>query len=373
MQPIKVLHIYAGNLFGGLENLLVSLAALRGLCPQIEPEFALCFEGRLSSELRATGATVHHLGKVRFSRPWTVWAARMRLRTILENSRPDAVICHECWPHNLAASEVRRFGATLAFWMHGWVVGSWLEKRAKKYPPDYAVTTSRYSASMLPQLFPGVPSGVIHPIIAPPQFDHETTRRSYREKLQVQPSDVVVAVTSRIVRYKGHDLLLKALGKLREIPNWILWIAGDPQRPEEEVYLMELRTLATDLGIDARIHFLGQRTDIPQVLAGADIHCQPNRGAEPFGLAFVEALYARLPVVTTRIGGAIEIVDDTCGRLVGPNDVEALATVLKELIIDQATRQNLGKGGPPKARALCDPTTNLARLAELLAIAIAPK
>ena len=61
-------------------------------------------------------------------------------------------------------------------------------------------------------------------------------------------------------------------------------------------------------------------TDVPRLLAAADIHCQPNISPEPFGIAFIEALAAGLPVVTSAIGGAIEIVDDTCGRLVPASD-----------------------------------------------------
>jgi len=366
---LKALHIYAGNLFGGLENLLVSMAALRGLCPQLEPHFALCFEGRLSKELRAAGATVHLMGDVRFSRPWTVWKARRRLCCILEEINPDAVICHECWPHVLAAPEVRRHDSALVFWMHGWVLGGWLERLAKKHPPDRAITTSHYSASMLPRLFPGVTSDVIHPIVAAPQIDRDAARRRTREEFQTPLDSVVIAATCRIVRYKGHDLLLKALGRLRDTPGWVLWVAGAPQRTGEKAYLAQLRAKAGELGILERIRFLGERPDIPEILAGVDIHCQPNTGAEPFGIAFVEALYAGVPVVTTGIGGALEIVDETCGRLVNLNDPDALANTLKELISDDVMRRRLSAGGPARARTLCDPAVNLARLQEALAAA----
>ena len=81
----------------------------------------------------------------------------------------------------------------------------------------------------------------------------------------------------------------------------------------------------------------------------ADIHCQPNTGPEPFGIAFVEALYAGLPVVTTRLGGALEIVNETCGVLVPPGDAGALAAALRRLIADPAERSRLGRAGPARA------------------------
>src|SRR5579872_6438503 len=52
---IRVLHVAAGKLYGGVETLLVTLARYHKLCPEMEPEFAVCFEGRLAEELRATG------------------------------------------------------------------------------------------------------------------------------------------------------------------------------------------------------------------------------------------------------------------------------------------------------------------------------
>ena len=97
------------------------------------------------------------------------------------------------------------------------------------------------------------------------------------------------------------------------LSGWVCWTAGGAQRPAEAAYLAELRQTAARLGIAERVRFLGQRTDVPHLLAAADVHCQPNTGPEPFGLAFVEALAAGRPVVTTALGGALEIVDETCG------------------------------------------------------------
>ena len=79
---------------------------------------------------------------------------------------------------------------------------------------------------------------------------------------------------------------------------------GGAQRSHEAVYLAELRQAADRAGIGDRVRFLGQRTDVPDLLAAADVFCQPNTGPEPFGIAFVEALYAGLPVVTRRWRGA---------------------------------------------------------------------
>jgi glycosyltransferase involved in cell wall biosynthesis len=105
---------------------------------------------------------------------------------------------------------------------------------------------------------------------------------------------------------------------------------------------------------------------VPALLTAADIHCQPNTAPEPFGIAFVEALFAGIPVVTTRLGGAVEIVNDTCGVLVPPGDPTALATALEELISNDANRESLGSNGPARAAGLCDVRARMRDLVGLL-------
>jgi glycosyltransferase involved in cell wall biosynthesis len=132
------------------------------------------------------------------------------------------------------------------------------------------------------------------------------------------------------------------------------------------VYVLSVRRAVTAAGLEPRVRFTGERADIARLAAAADIYCQANRDPEPFGVAFVEALGAGLPVVTTAAGGAPEIVADDCGRLVAPGDAAALTTALRELIGSADLRRALGGRGPARARALSDAPTQLARLVEML-------
>jgi glycosyltransferase involved in cell wall biosynthesis len=366
---MRVLHVYAGNLFGGVETLLVTLAQHRALCPSMQPEFALCFEGRLSDELRAAGGVVHALGSVKVSRPWTVWRARRRLGRLLADSRYDAVLCHSCWPHAVFAPVVRAHGLPLVFWSHDIPAGdSWLERRAARTPPDLVLANSRITQAALPRLFPGVPSRVLYcPVAAPPPVpDRDQLRRSVRQSVNTPTDAVVIVQCSRLESLKGHDLLLQALGRLREIPGWVCWIIGGAQRPHEREYLDHLERQANALAIRRQVQFLGQRPDVPRLLAAADIHCQPNTGPEAFGIAFVEALHAGLPLVTTALGGALEVVDDGCGFLVPPRDDEALASTLGRLIQDPGLRHWLGTAGPARAKSLCAPEAQIPKLKDFI-------
>jgi glycosyltransferase involved in cell wall biosynthesis len=364
---MRVLHVNAGNLYGGIETLLVTLARERSLCPDLQPGFALCFEGRLARELRTTGVPVGMLGAARVRYPWTILAVRRRLAALLETERPDVVVTHGAWSHAVAAPVVRRSATVLAHWVHTPPSGEhWLERWARRTPPDVVIANSLFTAASVARLFPRVFMAVVYaPVSAPPAAIRQR-RTALRASLGAAEDAVVIVIACRLEHWKGHLLLVEALGRLRDDPRWTAWIAGGPQRRDEQIYLDEIRAAAARAGILPRLRFLGQRTDVPELLAAADIHCQPNAGAEPFGLAFIEALHAGLPVVTTAIGAAAEIVDASCGILV-PADAGALATSLERLVAAPAERVRLGAAGPARARALCDPAARLAELHDALA------
>ena len=237
--------------------------------------------------------------------------------------------------------------------MHDPAVGHWLERLAARTPPALVVANSAYTAGTLPRLFPGVPQAII-PCAVPPSAvaDPAAARAAARRELGAADGAVVVLMACRLERWKGHPELIAALGRLRDRPGWMAWIAGGPQRPGESEYLARLRADAEAAGVADRVRFLGQRGDVPRLLAAADIHSQPNAGPEPFGIAFVEAMHAGLPVVATAHGGAIEVVGPDCGVLVPPGDVGALAEALGRLIADPraaraARRRRPGAGAGP--------------------------
>lgn len=365
---MRVLHLYAGNLYGGIETYLVALAKTQALLPQMQHEFALCFSGRLSAELQDAGAVVHQLGTVQIRKVWTVWNARSRLKTVLEQGHFDLVICHACWVQTVFGVVVKAHQLPLVFYCHDVLSGqSWLERLAKWATPDLIVANSRYTQSNLGIVYPGIASEVIYcPVLSSKAFDRATIRSQVRSQLQTSEEQVVIVQACRLEPWKGHRSLIAALGRLKHVPNWQIWIAGGAQRPHEQVYLASLQSEIETLGIADRVKFLGQRSDVPQLLAAADIHCQPNSSGEPFGIAFIEALYAGLPVVTTAIGAASEIVNKTCGFLAPVGDVDALTQVLERLITNAEARDRLSRNSCDRAAFLCDPLQQLKKLQSVL-------
>ena len=361
---MKLLHIYSGNLYGGIETLLATLGRRRDLCPELEPTVALCFDGRLSRELTAAGVNVVRLPPPRASRPLSVRRARRALAATLARDSFDCVVCHAAWSQAFFGGVVRRAGLPLVFWAHDAATGKhWTERLAKRVTPDLVICNSAYTDVSLASMYPRVESVVIaNPVELERVSLSADDRRTLRRSLETNESSVVIVQTSRLEAWKGHAVLIDALGRLEARKDWTCWIAGGAQRPHEIAYAAALRAQVARLGIDDRVRWLGERQDIRQLLAAADIHCQPNVGAEPFGIAFVEALASGLPVVATAAGGALDIVDDSCGRLVPPGDPSALATALSRLVDDAALRHRLADAAPARARQISDPSTQLHRL-----------
>jgi len=366
---MRVLHVYSGNLYGGIEAILAALARARSIEPALQHEFALCFEGRLASELACAGAIVHQLAEVRASRPGTVRRARQALRSLLTARSFDAALCHAPWSQAMFGGVVRRAGVPLVFWAHDVMTGRhWTERWARRTAPDLVICNSRFTASTLPRLYPGAQAEVVYaPVdVEAARLTAEDTH-AIRESLDTSDHAIVIVQASRSEAWKGHALLLEALAQLKNVPGWVWWQVGGAQRRSEGVFLSELQVAAERAGMTDRVRFVGQRHDVPRLLAAADIHCQPNTGPEPFGIAFVEALAAGLPVVTTAIGGAVEIVDDSCGVLVPAGDALALASALRRMILEAPDRARLAQAAPARARQLCSPAVQVRRLASILA------
>lgn len=365
---MRVLHVYSGNMYGGVESHLVALARHQDLCPVMESHFALCFEGRLSLELTGAGGRIHLLGNVRVSRPATVWRARRALRTLLQRNSFDVVICHLAWSQAIFGPVVRAARLPLVFWLHGATGGRhWSERWARRTPPDLALCNSHFTASTLPHMFPRVRSEVVYCLTSLPERSAPAADRvATRAELDTPENATVIVQVSRMEASKGHSVHLEALSLISDLPNWVCWQVGGVQRSHEIKYCKDLKSNAAQLGIADRVRFLGQRTDVPNLLAAADVYCQPNTSPEGFGLTFIEALNARLPVVTTAIGGAEEIINHTCGFLVPPNDPRALASTLRELIVNQSLRAKLGAAGPSRAEKICDLAAQMAQIKELL-------
>jgi rhamnosyl/mannosyltransferase len=155
----------------------------------------------------------------------------------------------------------------------------------------------------------------------------------------------VVLTVGRLVYYKGIDVLLDALSMTRHLR--LVVAGGGPLRGR-------LEGRAADLGIADRIKWLGSVTDDELVgaFSAADLFVLPSVArSEAFGLVQVEAMAAGLPVVSTRLGTGVEIVnlDGSTGIVVEPNAPAALAEVIQTIADDSVLRARLAAGALRRA------------------------
>jgi glycosyltransferase involved in cell wall biosynthesis len=281
------------------------------------------------------------------------------------------VVCHQPWTQALFGGVVRKSGIPYVAYFHGPQGGGWPEYLARRYRPQRIVAPSLYCLDSVRSLFPKVTGEVIYCPLPPQVTETEELsaekRLAIRAQLGARFEDVVILQASRIEQWKGPDLVLRALGRLNDLPNWRFWLAGGAQRNHELSYFNELNRLAVELDIKDRVAFLGQRTDVPMLMRASDLYCQGNRGPESFGISFLEACYCSLPVVTSDLGAASEWIDPSAGILVAPENVEALAQALRTLLTDAARRKAMGTRAKDKAIELCYAPKQLRQLFQLLA------
>lgn len=160
-----------------------------------------------------------------------------------------------------------------------------------------------------------------------------------RGELGLAQGDLVLIVVANLHPYKGHDDLLRAMARLMgKFPNLRALLPGRDQGMDER-----LRDLARELGLTEAVRFLGERRDVPALLAAADIAVHPSR-EEGFSNSILEAMAAGRPLVVTRVGGNVEqVAEGENGLLVPPQDAEALAGALETLLGDEGLRRRMGE------------------------------
>ena len=144
-----------------------------------------------------------------------------------------------------------------------------------------------------------------------------------RKKYNLRDHKVLISV-GRIVGWKGFQLVLEALIDLQDY-HYVLIGEGE--------YLNDLKLLAKKFAIDHRVHFLGaiDNIELPKYLNMGDIFIQPSIGHEAFGITIIEAMACGLPVVASRNGGMVDIVqDDVNGYLFDTGNKEQLIKILSE-------------------------------------------
>jgi glycosyltransferase involved in cell wall biosynthesis len=167
--------------------------------------------------------------------------------------------------------------------------------------------------------------------------ERRSERNAKRAELGVGPDMIMVITVANLRHEKGYDVLLDAaVQATAKCPELLFVSVGHGGLAQE----MEERRQR--LGLEERFRFLGFREDVHDLLAAADLFCLASRN-EGLPVALMEAYAFGLPVVTTRVGGLPEVVENRgSGLLVDPEDPGALADAIVTLAADESYRRQLG-------------------------------
>ena len=312
---------------------------LRSLPPnEFECHVVVPAEPPLRAEYEATGAAVHIIPMTRISRShgatqwltyacaWPIVVARLvrLIRTL------DIDVVHT----NSLHSWYGWAAAALTRTPHVWhareiVVQSDRALTVERYLTKHFATRVVCMSTAIAEQLPGADTVVIAETADPDEFAPARAGR-FRADAGIPDDAPLVGGAGRIDTWKGFDVLLDAFALVRDaLPDAHLVIAGGPVTGKEWLADQLSARAATLPGA----HWLGPRTDLPDVLADLDCFVLPSTEPEPYGLVAVEALASGVPVVLTDGGGPREIATAAApgaAILVPAGDATALAAAITD-------------------------------------------
>ena len=180
-------------------------------------------------------------------------------------------------------------------------------------------------------------------------WNYSTDGSPVRREFGVAPDEPLLTIISRLEPQKGHAQLLKAIAMVKaKVPCFKVLIVGDDDpgvlQPGYSL-IADLRKLTHELGLSEHVIFSGYRADVRQILAACDLYTLPASD-EGFGLAFLEAMAMKKPIIALDTGGAPEVVEHgKSGFLSPPGDIPQLAENILTLINNPTLRSQMGEYG----------------------------
>jgi glycosyltransferase involved in cell wall biosynthesis len=344
----RVVFLSHAFMVGGAEEMVLNL--VRHLPARFEPVVACIHDaGPIGEEIRQTGVPFRVLGLTPgLLRPFDV----LRLRDFLVEC--DPAIVHTFL---LTGSLYGRFAAMMAKVpiVIGTEVNIYERKRAAHAMAerwlmrrtDAVVASAESVRDFYIKQVQADPDKVevIYNAVDWSQLQTTMSPEEFRASVGAPTDAPVAGIIARLTEQKAHRVLFDAMAHHPGLSRLHLLVVGDGELRDD------LRSRVATLGLQGRVHFLGARRDLGNILAGIDVFVMPSFW-EGLPLSLVLAMGAGLPVVATSVAGIPEVVQDgVSGLLVPPGDTAALGDALARAINDKPSSALMGQA----ARAYVTP------------------
>ncbi len=193
----------------------------------------------------------------------------------------------------------------------------------------------------------------------------EDERQAMRRSLNLRDDQFVVGHFSRLSPWKGQHVLIEAL---QQCPDTVVaLLVGDALFGEDD-YAESLHQQVKALDLEDRVHFLGFRSEIPQLMTACDVVAHTSTAPEPFGRVIIEAMLCGKPAIAAAAGGAVELVEHAkTGWLLTPGDCQALSHCLREIVGDRAHVEACGRRAIFQARQRFSLEGTVSQISQILA------
>jgi glycosyltransferase involved in cell wall biosynthesis len=219
---------------------------------------------------------------------------------------------------------------------------------------DVVVANSHYTAEWFRAAAPAARLEVVHNGVDLRRFDPRRVdgARARRALGPALHGRLLLGVMAQLSPWKGQECAVAALAALvRDGVDAHLLLIGSVKfrdaatRLDNEAYVRRLRERIDAQGLRERVSWLGEREDVPELLAALDVLLLPS-SQEPFGRALIEAMALGVPVIATDVGGPREIVrDGEEGLLLAPDQPREWAAAIRRLGEDEQLRARMGAAG----------------------------
>lgn len=202
------------------------------------------------------------------------------------------------------------------------------------------------------------------------RFNPEAIDSSLQRKAwQVDFDTVVIGMVGRIDPAKGQSTFIKAaaglIKSLREDEKIKFVIVGEETLGGSSGYLIELRQMVSQFGLEDHVIFAGYQKNIPEIMRAFDVFVMPSK-EEAFGLVAIEAMAMECPIIISRGGSAEEIVGEhEFGLTVRPDDAFDLQRQLRILLENPVKRLEMGKKAREQVKSLYDREARVSKTLEL--------